>query len=36
MSPQGGILTDCLRVTIGQPEENKAFIEALTSIMESL
>ena len=29
MSPQGGLLSDCLRVTIGKPEENKAFINAL-------
>jgi histidinol-phosphate aminotransferase len=29
MSPQGGLLTDCLRVTIGKPEENQAFIRAL-------
>jgi len=30
MSPQGGLLKDCLRVTIGKPEENEAFITALT------
>lgn len=29
MSPQAGLLTDCLRVTIGQPEENTAFLAAL-------
>jgi len=29
MSSQGGLLTDCLRVTIGKPEENLAFIDAL-------
>ena len=28
-SPQGGLLTDCLRVTIGRPEENQAFMAAL-------
>jgi histidinol-phosphate aminotransferase len=29
MSGQGGLLTDCLRVTIGKPEENLAFLAAL-------
>jgi len=29
LSPQGGILTDCLRVTIGKPDENVAFLSAL-------
>ena len=29
MSPQGGLLADCLRVTIGKPEENQAFLAAL-------
>lgn len=29
MSPQGGLLSDCLRVTVGKPEENDAFIAAL-------
>mgnify|MGYP000636149848 CR=1 FL=1 len=33
LSPQGGVLTDCLRVTIGKPEENQAFIQALTDII---
>jgi len=33
LSPQGGVLTDCLRVTIGKPEENKAFIDALSEIL---
>lgn len=33
LSPQGGILTDCLRVTIGKPKENKAFIDALSEII---
>ncbi len=33
LSPQGGLLDDCLRVTIGKAEENKAFIEALRSII---
>jgi len=29
MSSQGGLLSDCLRVTIGKPEENTAFLAAL-------
>lgn len=29
LSPQGGLLADCLRVTIGAPEENNAFLRAL-------
>jgi len=29
VSLQGGLLADCLRVTIGKPEENKAFLTAL-------
>lgn len=29
LAPQGGLLSDCLRVTIGTPEENKAFLTAL-------
>ncbi|WP_262964071.1 histidinol-phosphate transaminase [Methylobacter psychrophilus] len=29
MSAQGGLLSDCLRVTIGKPEENLAFLAAL-------
>jgi len=29
LSPQQGLLTDYLRVTIGKPEENNAFIKAL-------
>jgi histidinol-phosphate aminotransferase len=29
LSAQGGLLSDCLRVTIGKPEENKAFLTAL-------
>lgn len=29
MNPQGGLLADCLRVTIGKPEENAAFLSAL-------
>ncbi|MCK4840647.1 MAG: aminotransferase class I/II-fold pyridoxal phosphate-dependent enzyme, partial [Methylococcales bacterium] len=33
LSPQRGMLTDCLRVTIGKPEENKFFIQHLTKIL---
>ncbi len=29
LSAQGGLLSDCLRVTIGKPEENLAFLTAL-------
>lgn len=31
LAPQKGLLTDCLRVTIGKPEENNVFINALKS-----
>lgn len=34
LSPAGGALTDCLRVTVGQPQENQAFIQALTAILK--
>jgi len=30
LSAQGGLLADCLRVTVGKPEENAAFLAALT------
>ena len=36
LSPQGNALTDCLRVTIGKPEENKLFINTLSKILETL
>lgn len=29
LSPAGGLLSDCLRVTVGKPDENRAFIAAL-------
>jgi len=29
LSPQGGLMGNCLRVTIGKPEENQAFLAAL-------
>jgi histidinol-phosphate aminotransferase len=35
LTPSGGRLQDCLRVTIGKPEENKAFLEALQSALRS-
>ncbi|MDD5215107.1 MAG: histidinol-phosphate transaminase [Methylococcales bacterium] len=31
--PQGGLLTDCLRVTVGTPSENQAFLKALKSAL---
>jgi histidinol-phosphate aminotransferase len=34
MSPQAGLLTDCLRMTIGKPEENAAFLVALQKSLE--
>jgi histidinol-phosphate aminotransferase len=33
LSGQGGLMTDCLRVTIGAPEENTAFVSALLSAL---
>ena len=30
---QGGLLTDCLRVTVGTPSENQAFLNALKSAL---
>ncbi len=33
LAPQQGLLTDCLRVTIGKPEENNAFIKALKYVI---
>ena len=36
MTSQGGVLTDCLRVTIGTPEENKAFLDALHNSLKEL
>jgi histidinol-phosphate aminotransferase len=35
LSPQAGLLSDCLRVTIGKPEENTAFLAALRKSLES-
>ena len=28
-------LTDCLRVTVGTPEENSAFLDALTDVLDA-
>lgn len=36
MSPQGGLLEDCLRVTIGTPSENDAFLNALAASVKNL
>ena len=33
LSSQGGLLADCLRVTVGRPDENLAFINALREIV---
>lgn len=35
LSHQGGLLTDCLRVTIGKAEENKAFLKSLSEILSA-
>ena len=35
LSPCGGRLQDCLRVTVGKPAENQAFIGALQDAMQS-
>ena len=36
LSRQGGLLTNCLRVTVGTPEENLEFLKALTTTLESV
>lgn len=33
LSPQAGLLHDCLRVTVGKPEENQVFFQALAEIL---
>lgn len=33
LSPQGGLLQNCLRVTVGKPEENQAFLAALSQAL---
>lgn len=35
LSPSGGALRQCLRVTVGTPEENQRFIEVLSSLLQS-
>ncbi len=35
LSALGGALTDCLRVTVGTPEENRAFLDALGETLAS-
>lgn len=35
LSPQGGLLADCLRVTIGKSEENTRFLQALHNSLEN-
>jgi len=36
INPQGGLLSDCLRVTIGTDSENGAFIAALRNSLTDL
>lgn len=36
LSSQGGVLTNCLRVTVGKPEENAAFLAALRKSLTTL
>jgi histidinol-phosphate aminotransferase len=36
LSGQGGPMTDCLRVTVGTPQENQAFLTALTRALGEL
>ena len=31
LAPQGGLLKDCLRTTIGTPDENRAFLRGLSN-----
>ncbi|HID49475.1 MAG TPA: aminotransferase class I/II-fold pyridoxal phosphate-dependent enzyme, partial [Chromatiales bacterium] len=33
LDPAGGLLRDCLRVTVGTPEENAAFLSALREVL---
>ena len=35
LTPAGGALLNCLRVTVGTPYENQVFMESLTKILES-
>ncbi len=36
LNKQAGLLTDCLRVTVGAPAENKRFLESLAKILKKL
>ncbi len=36
LASQGGLLIDCLRVTIGTPDENQQFLQALSSSLNAL
>lgn len=35
LSKQGGLLHDCLRVTVGTPEQNRAFLDVLGKALQS-
>lgn len=35
LHPAGGLLSQCLRVTVGTPEENRRFLAALRQVLES-
>ena len=35
LTPAGGALLNCLRVTVGTPYENQVFMKSLTKILES-
>jgi len=35
LNPAGGRLQDCLRVTVGKPDENRAFLEALQQALQA-
>jgi histidinol-phosphate aminotransferase len=34
LSPAGGVLQDCLRVTVGSPKQNEAFLSALMNSLD--
>jgi histidinol-phosphate aminotransferase len=36
LSGQGGLLADCLRVTVGTPEENQQFLQALEGALATV
>ena len=33
LNPAGGLLASCLRITVGTPEENQAFLAAFRNIL---